>query len=741
MLKSLFITSFFAATLIFGQNLIKNGNFAKLNEDGSVADWIIWPSPLPKGATIEPDTTTSASAGRSIRIAHANDSFYSRVEQVVPCKPHTNYIAFFKSRGENMNAPHGGVVKMYIGGHGNLDRALTAFGPAFDYYKLNYPKDWRYPWTKYESKVFSSGDSDSFGVCVYLHQTSGIAWIDDVELYEYTPELGKILEANYARKQLLIDLEAMRGFAAGDADVSRELDAFESRISKWMPDKHSANIEGIPFYPLHRELIAVNAKILQKRQPGRGMIVTESAPLARVSHLQSEFPAFNGVVELAGLRGERESFGLCFTNCKSEEAEITLEYSGAALFEARQVTAVEAENSVSYDDALVLLRTDADGRINFKVPAGMTRQLFCCVTFTDTPDRSDALLRWSGQSEKGEIRIEMEASAARLPEKLPIWTFSYHDSGTIFKKSGLPKIRATLERMHENAFMFAHVAELRPFFDENGVIETDKMNWKWMDEAFSRMPAKDNFFLFIVDLHVEPYLTLFLGKDKGETITAYSPEWEKRTSQYLKVIIDAFKKRGIGYDRFAFSFWDEPSDNSVDKMQKAVLFLRKLDPNVRIYNNFNSSLTENGLKRLLGMVDVVSPHVTNMTPETMALLKDSQKEIWCYWVQNKGTVGDELREFFWKLREMDVNAFSYWCLSDNSDTWSWKKQSYSVIFTGDEKEWIPSKRSEGIREGIEDYALLTLLKEQEAGEYAQIISRCGKEPWKQLRREIIHKLK
>ena len=117
------------------------------------------------------------------------------------------------------------------------------------------------------------------------------------------------------------------------------------------------------------------------------------------------------------------------------------------------------------------------------------------------------------------------------------------------------------------------------------------------------------------------------------------------------------EKRGVGYDRFAFCFCDEPSDNAVDKMQKPILFLRKLDPNVLIYNNFNSSLTQNGLKRLLEMVDVVSPHVTNMTPETMALLKDSKKEIWSYWVQSKGTKGDELREYFWKMREMDVNAF------------------------------------------------------------------------------------
>lgn len=109
-----FIAVCLVAVSLSAQNLIKNGNFAERTANGKPADWVMWPRKMPEGASLELDTTMSASAGCSVRIIHTKTDMYSRVEQVVPCKPHTNYIAYFKSMGKEINSPHGGVVRMYI---------------------------------------------------------------------------------------------------------------------------------------------------------------------------------------------------------------------------------------------------------------------------------------------------------------------------------------------------------------------------------------------------------------------------------------------------------------------------------------------------------------------------------------------------------------------------------------------------------------------------------------------------
>ena len=74
----------------------------------------------------------------------------------------------------------------------------------------------------------------------------------------------------------MIDLEQLRTNAQGWEDVLKKLDDFAARIAKWYPEPRSASLDGIPYYALHKELIAVNAELLQKRYPGRGIIVTEA---------------------------------------------------------------------------------------------------------------------------------------------------------------------------------------------------------------------------------------------------------------------------------------------------------------------------------------------------------------------------------------------------------------------------------------------------------------------------------
>ncbi|MBR4219543.1 MAG: hypothetical protein IKR81_00215, partial [Victivallales bacterium] len=245
--------------------------------------------------------------------------------------------------------------------------------------------------------------------------------------------------------------------------------------------------------------------------------------------------------------------------------------------------------------------------------------------------------------------------------------------------------------------------------------------------------------VFNVLLTHNPYMKLFLGKNGEQEIVPFSPEWESRVTQYLKAVIAGFKERGLGYDRFVFCLKDEPTPRELVNMEKMAAVIRKIDPQVRIYNNCNSVLSLEEIRKLASFVDIISPHRNQLTPDYLDAYKG--KEIWCYWVQNKSVPGYQIRDFFLELKQKDVRAFSYWCMADNGNPWYSAKQSYSILFPGDDREWIPSKRSEGIREGIENYTLLTLLEQQAPDYYQRIKNTITPDNWKNLRREILRRLK
>ena len=69
-------------------------------------------------------------------------------------------------------------------------RSLVAFGARSDHSKISPGREgyFSFPWKYYESRVFNSGDSKELGVTLYLHNSSGTVWFDDVEIVEYTPD-------------------------------------------------------------------------------------------------------------------------------------------------------------------------------------------------------------------------------------------------------------------------------------------------------------------------------------------------------------------------------------------------------------------------------------------------------------------------------------------------------------------------------------------------------------------------
>lgn len=180
-----FIIAVLACSTAFGANLIKNGDFAAVNPDGTPANWSVWPKKLADGVKVEVDKNSGHNDDQSVAITNPEKKYYTRIDQLhIPCKPNTKYI--FRAYIKGMNLEHSkkcGGARIFIGANGDVNKAVALSGPGTVRAKLKAADPWSFDWTKYEM-TFNSRKNKELGLTIYLHFTKGTIWIDDIELIE-----------------------------------------------------------------------------------------------------------------------------------------------------------------------------------------------------------------------------------------------------------------------------------------------------------------------------------------------------------------------------------------------------------------------------------------------------------------------------------------------------------------------------------------------------------------------------
>ena len=68
-------------------------------------------------------------------------------------------------------------------------------------------------------------------------------------------------------------------------------------------------------------------------------------------------------------------------------------------------------------------------------------------------------------------------------------------------------------------------------------------------------------------------------------------------------------------------------------------------------------------------------------------------------------------------------------------------QSYAIFYDGADNKWYPSMRAEAIREGMEIYTILSVLKEQNEKQYKNLCAKIGKLSHSELRKEALKFIK
>ena len=712
-------------------NILKNGELIEKDAPGFAKDWQIWPGKLSEKVSIRLDNTNSKTGGQSVVITHLDEHRYTRIDQLnIPCKPHTKYVARFWAKGQNINTTQKGGARMFIGPNGGLNRPIVQFGPGLEMLKKNVSLPWTFGWTLFESNVFSSGSSKELGVTVYFRNASGTIWFDDIEIVEYTPDVEQERKAEHARKLIRQDIEKIKTIAP---ELDKELAKVSAETDKFRPTVRDPR-SGMPFFAPQRELGRIFGRFLQNKFKSDNIIISQVCdPLKAQSAYMIPDNKVPGTITIEGLKNEVEAFALNITNPSDKTCQVKIVIPENLELDVYTVIHVETDRRTAVDDAMLPLALDDSNSCMVKVPAGMTRQIYFKTALKYAK---------SGIINIGDtaIKIDCRPKATRYPADQHITLFSYaypYRFGFIEKLDQARKLRFD---MHNNGAMPYQFCSPLPYFDAKGKFIPSKMNWGKLDVILAMTP-KPHKLVFSMPIHTMDHVRESLGNDKGKAITLFSPEWERRLSIWLKALTAGLKRRGIDYEDFCLALIDEPTDNRIDYIKKTSAIIKKIDKNLRIYNNFNHGIPAGRIAEFTAAVDIIAPEIAEMTPDKLKVLKASGKEIWAYHVQNRNYPADKMRDNFVFLRKEDVKGFSYWCFYDNSPRWMpTGGQSYAIFYDGADGKWYPSKRAEGIRAGVELYELMTLLKEQKPAVYKKLCEQADQLTYAQIRQQILSNL-
>ncbi|MBI5095875.1 MAG: PQQ-binding-like beta-propeller repeat protein [Candidatus Hydrogenedentes bacterium] len=200
-----------------------------------------------------------------------------------------------------------------------------------------------------------------------------------------------------------------------------------------------------------------------------------------------------------------------------------------------------------------------------------------------------------------------------------------------------------------------------------------------------------------------------------------SEAYGKAHVQWLRAWVKHLADLGVGYDGFALYPVDEPglSKGLVELYVRMAKLAREADPKILMYTDPVERITVDELREMLPYVDIWCPNrggivINKKSADKLDVIMKSGKTVWMY--ECNGNVKHQspmayYRAQSWLAWGKGITGIGYWTYCTSPDNpWFLPAISgeYMLVYPGNGV--ISSKRWEGVRDGVEDYGLLTALQ-------------------------------
>ena len=342
----------------------------------------------------------------------------------------------------------------------------------------------------------------------------------------------------------------------------------------------------------------------QKRSPWDGLNKLQ-APPEKVEDCQ------NIVLDMGRNEYESTSFVLTNLSTKPMEFEITSAPGDPKGISTtlRKGVWVTAQDGSQVNDALSLIDDD-----KIVLPAGESREIWITLHGADaTAGQYKQTINISPKGQKSQtVNIAAEVHNLSLPKRMPLGTsyWAYVTPGETTEKRELTAAKLADLKSHYVNTPTIHPSIVPRFeFDENGQLITDYTAFDAGIAMYEAGLAPETYvFEMLIDIYFEPVNKPGYPGAKGRP-EFLSPQWKAGFRKWLKSWVAHMKSRGMGYDKYYLSPYDERLDDSVYQVAKLI---KETDPLIRVHTNALGSVQE--IEKIAPYVDVWTPLLNHWLP-------------------------------------------------------------------------------------------------------------------------------
>ncbi len=418
--------------------------------------------------------------------------------------------------------------------------------------------------------------------------------------------------------------------------------------------------------------------------------------------------AFSGETESAALNlfnlGSRDrTFRVTLEGLKQGDTEVP----ARDLITLHEVVAVPTEMRDFSEDAIPLLNSAN----LIQVSTWDARQLWLNISTEGL-----APGEWTGSVQLRSLDIEpvsistdikLTVWAPKLPETQPLslchWGYVHSSVLKDYPEAALA------DQVHNGTNVFVGLFYPRSEYNEQGEL-TGAPDFTDHD-AYVKQHAPHGTILFC------GYQGALKGPG-GQESEAYA----KAHVAWLRAWVAHLKELGVSYDGFALYPVDEPglSDGLVELYLRMAKLAREADPNIQMYTDPVGRITEDELRDMLPYVDIWCPNrrgliLDKTNTAKLDIIKNSGATVWTYECDSNAKHQSPLgyyRAQAWLAWHHGMTGIGFWsyCTSQD-DPWFLPtlRHDYLMVYPGDGV--VSSKRWEAVRDGIEDYSMLTVLRD------------------------------
>ncbi|MBO4345148.1 MAG: hypothetical protein J5833_05305, partial [Victivallales bacterium] len=480
-----------------------------------------------------------------------------------------------------------------------------------------------------------------------------------------------------------------------------------------------------PFDDVHRAFFAINAKYLRAEGFARPLIWRS----CRWDNTEpTAVPPTKGAaepVEIEMMRGEVRSESINILNPTDEPLTFKVEVQGlpeGSGIDCREVIGLLV-NPMKYSSSA--LRPGDGASITVEVPSGMSKQIW--LSFR-RPTLKAGLYKATVSATAGKVSL-------KVPLKLRIYDFDFpkeprlHVGGWDYLNGsgdyycGKNCIDASIEMMKgfytDSPWATATVMPSGAKFDADGKIlnpkELDMRQWDIWTKRWSGAR------LYCVFNAVG---RAFQGEPMG------TPRFTRMVDGYYNAGAALLKERGIDTSRVILLLVDEPMSKEHD--ERVVAWSKALRASKSGFVIFEDPIwqkPEQGSPEMYMASDILCPNTVMMAgadnPEAFRRFftdyRDKGITLWLYSCIGPSRLLDPItyhRGQEWRAFEMGAEGSFYWALGCGGgigDSWHPFRQTgteFSPFMVSPDKGPMEAKQSEGIREGVQDYEYLCMLRDR-----------------------------